>query len=162
MYLLYIDRGEIVNIKDFEKLVRPYLYYTKEGEILIPTHVNHSLIQKQFEIQPSPSSGHIIEENKLIYIPKSKQKGYLVFSDETSMYCWAGGIGKLDEWFYAKGEGWSNTHHWVHREIPISRMNEGGGWSLTPMKDSPYLTLELPLQIDYINWPLRNPIEVKE
>ena len=163
-----------MNREDFEKWVRPYLNYIDLGYSKLTVQANYELIKEQFkEIKWDKRDGvanrpHILEENKLIFIPLKigmKMNGYFVFSDESNMYCWFGGIPELrnDEWvYYPDTKGWSNEHYWIHRGGSISNMNGGKGWYFN--SNFSYYTLENPIifPINYINWPLRNPMEVKE
>ena len=137
-----------MNREDFEKWVRPYLQYTDLGQGSTVL-ANYELIKKHFkeikwDEKDGPIRSHILDENKLIFIPVMaamglqgpNQKivnGYFIFSDESNMYCWFGSkpeeIDKEAWIYYPDTTGWSNDHYWIHRGDSISHMNGGEGWS---------------------------------
>jgi hypothetical protein len=155
-----------MNKKEFEKLVRPYLIKSPGQRIKI----NTELILRDFKYHFLPTEHHdmitISELNKLIYMPDTwnKDKGYLVFSNESEMYIYY--PQGEDKWYEAEtSAGWSSDHAWVKRLASITAMNNGKGWNVGEKvnKDTLYYALEPHLNSKkYLNWMDRNPLEVKK
>ena len=87
----------------------------------------------------------------------------MVISLEDKQYYYNGGV--IDSSERVLKKGWSMDRsefggtEWVERNYPFSRMNNGMGWLVG--RDKGYL-LSLHSISSFINWPSRNPMEVKE
>ena len=162
----------IMNEKLFEKIVSPYIF---ERQHLF----NYKAILTHGELH---QGSYVLEENKLIFIPKSNLElekvielvgtghvddwnygGYIIYATGEDIYCfqpqYLSQHERLNSWAYKPTQllGFSSGHLWIRRRGSLSDMNEGLGWA----SNKTYYVLDIQQgKNEFMNWRI-NPLEVE-
>ena len=151
-------------VEKYMKLMPNAKYGTKR----VP---NFTTIQKHIKrkvpINHSAPSGVCLDTDVLFIYQLRNLRWSFVYSGYTKMYIYRGGDGSKD----SMKKGWQiqtitqpilPKSEYVEKSYPISELNGGKGWNFGINKKYPIYVLYTPHVYQFMNWLIRNPMEVKE